>query len=197
MRRYGSLRLMALLATGAAAFGGGCASAVDVRYPDSSAHPALLSSVAPRRVVIAPVVDRRLERARIGAEPKSQDAIVARRPVEEIVRRALAVEIAKNGHSVVTDTADIVLAVDVEEFWIDAASRQGTTQYVGRVALALRVVDAHTGDRRLTRRYVGIKRRLAEADAVDVWREIMDAALARTLRDIATDPELVAALAPR
>jgi hypothetical protein len=188
MRRYGSLRLMALLATGAAAFGGGCASAVDVRYPDSSAHPALLSSVAPRRVVIAPVVDRRLERARIGAEPKSQDAIVARRPVEEI---------AKNGHSVVTDTADIVLAVDVEEFWIDAASRQGTTQYVGRVALALRVVDAHTGDRRLTRRYVGIKRRLAETDAVDVWREIMDAALARTLRDIATDPELVAALAPR
>jgi hypothetical protein len=65
------------------------------------------------------------------------------------------------------------------------------------VALALRVVDAHTGDRRLTRRYVGIKRRLAETDAVDVWREIMDAALARTLRDIATDPELVAALAPR
>jgi hypothetical protein len=117
--------------------------------------------------------------------------------VEDSVRGALAVEIAKNGHSVVTDAADIVLAVEVEEFWIDSASRQGTTQYVGRVALALLVVDAHTGDRRLTRRYVGINRRLAEADAVEVWREVMDAALARTMRDVATDPELVAALVPR
>jgi hypothetical protein len=197
MRQYRSLRLMVLLAAGAATFGGGCASAVDVRYPDSGAHPALLSSVAPRRVAIAPVVDRRLERARIGAEPKSQDAIVARRPVEEIVREALAVEIAKNGHPVVADAADIVLAVEVEEFWIDSASRRGTTQYVGRVAIAILVVDAHTGDRRLTRRYVGIKRQLAEADTVDVWREIMDAALARTIRDVATDPELVAALTPR
>jgi hypothetical protein len=32
---------------------------------------------------------------------------------------------------------------------------------------------------------------------VEVWREVMDAALARTMRDVATDPELVAALVPR
>jgi Uncharacterized lipoprotein len=187
---------MVLVATGAA-LAGGCASALDVRYPQSSAHPALLSSVAPRRVAIGPVTDRRLERARIGAKPKSQDAILARRPVEEIVREALAVEVAKNGHSVVTDAADITLAAEVEEFWIDSTSRQGATHYVGRVALALRVVDVRTGGRLLTRRYVGIKRLTAEADAADAWREVMDAALGRTMRDVATDPELVAALAPR
>jgi hypothetical protein len=90
-----------------------------------------------------------------------------------------------------------VLAAELEEFWIDSASRQGTTQYVGRVALALLVVDAHNGGRLLTRRYVGIKRLRAEAEAADAWREVMDAALARTMRDVATDPELVAALAPR
>lgn len=57
------------------------------------------------------------------------------------------------------------------------------------------MIDARTGSRLLTRRYVGIKRRQAEADAEQAWREIMDAALARTLHDIATDPELIAALA--
>jgi hypothetical protein len=187
---------MALLGT-AAALAVGCASALDVRYPEASASPALLSSVAPRRVAIPPAVDRRLERARIGASPESQDAITTRRPVGEIVREALAVEIAKNGHLVVTDDADIVLAAEVEEFWIDSASRKGATHYVGRVALALMVIDARTGGRLLTRRYVGIKRLQAEADAVEAWGEVMDVALARTMRDVATDRELVAALAPR
>jgi hypothetical protein len=195
MRSDRLARWMVLLA--AATVSVGCVSSLDVRYPESSANPALLSSVAPRRVAIAPVIDRRLERVRIGARPKSQDAIVVRRPVEEIVRDALAVEIAKNGHSVVTQAADIVLAAEVEEFWLDSARRQDTTQYVGRVALALVVVDAHTGSRLLTRRYVGIKRLQAEADAATAWREVMDAALARTMRDVATDPKLVAALAPR
>jgi hypothetical protein len=86
---------MTLLATAVAALVG-CVSALDVRYPASSANPALLSSVAPRRVAIAPVIDRRLEQARIGTKPKSQDAIVVRQPVGEIIREALAVEIAKN-----------------------------------------------------------------------------------------------------
>jgi hypothetical protein len=59
------------------------------------------------------------------------------------------------------------------------------------------VIDARTGGRLLTRRYVGIKRLQAEADAVEAWGEVMDVALARTMRDVATDRELVAALAPR
>ena len=80
---------------------------------------------------------------------------------------------------------------------LDAAHRQSTTQYVGRVAFALVVVDARTGTRLLTRRYVGLKRRQAGSDEESTWREVMDAALARTIHDVATDPELVAALARR
>jgi hypothetical protein len=41
---------------------------------------------------------------------------------------------------------------------------------------------------------VGVKRREGEADAKTVWSEVMDSALARTFHDLATDPELVAAL---
>jgi hypothetical protein len=190
------LRSFALLGAAAAALAG-CASALDVRYPESDARPALLSSVAPRRVAIAPVVDRRLQQARIGDDPTSRDPIVTRRPAGEIVREALAIEIARNGHPVVTDAPDVLLSPELEEFWIDSTPLQGATQYVGRVSFALSVVDAHTGGRLLTRRYVGIKRLHAGSDAPDAWRQVLDAALARSMRDVATDPELVAALSPR
>jgi hypothetical protein len=175
----------------------GCAAALDVGYPENGVNPALLSSIAPRRVAIGPVSDRRLDRARIGFRPGSHEAIVTRRPVEEIVREALGAELVRNGHSVVGDAGDVVLAAEVEEFWLDAAQRRSLTQYVGRVAIALVVVDPRSGGRLLTRRYVGIKRALGDADAEQAWREVMDTALARTLRDVATDPDLVAALSPR
>jgi hypothetical protein len=48
-----------------------------------------------------------------------------------------------------------------------------------------------------TRHYAGTKRREADADAKDVAREVMDAALARTLHDFATDPKVVAAFGRR
>ena len=185
-------RAIVVLAT---LIGTGCASGLDVRYPEAGARPALLSSAAPRRIALGPVTDRRADTSRIGARPGSQDPIVPQRPVEEIVREALAIEVTRNGHTVVGEAGDLVLAADVEEFWLDGARRNATTQYVGRVAVALVVVDAQTGNRLLTRRYVGIKRRQAEADAEQAWREIMDAALARTMHDVATDPALIAALA--
>jgi hypothetical protein len=40
-----------------------------------------------------------------------------------------------------------------------------------------------------------VRRRTGEADAKEVWREVMDVALVRTIHDLATDPELAAALA--
>jgi YajG family uncharacterized lipoprotein len=174
---------------------GGCASTLDVGYPETVANRALLASVTPRRVAVGPITDRRLDQTRIGAKPKNGDAIATTRPVADIVREAFVVELTKNGHAVVPDQADIRIAVDVEEFWLDTAGRNATTQYVGRVAFALAVTDGRSGVPFLVRRYAGIKRRQAEADSEDAWREVMDTALARTMRDIATDPDLVAALA--
>ena len=94
----------------------------------------------------------------------------------------------------VADTKDAVLVAAVEEFWLDVVVGYSTTQYVGKVAIALAVADGRSGDTLVTRRYVGIKRRQADADTETAWREVMDAALARTMHDLATDPEVVAAL---
>jgi uncharacterized lipoprotein YajG len=177
----------------------GCARRIDVSYPESAANRALLSSVTPRRVVVAPVTDRRAEQGRIGVELPKGKPIVTARPVPDIVRDALVVELTKNGHEVVQGTGDVVVAAGVEEFWLDAVGRAASTHYVGRVAIAVVLTDGRTGEPLLTRRYVGLRRRTGEADSKDTWREIMDTALARTIHDVATDPDLVlnVARAPR
>ena len=176
---------------------GGCTSALDVHYPEASANRGLLASVAPRRMVVGPIADRRMDQTRIGAEPKSGDAITTTRAVAETVREALVVELTKNGHDVVSGDGEVRLVASVEDFWLDTAGRDGSTHYVGRVALAVAVRDERTGATLLTRRYAGLKRRVEKPDARDAWREVMDTALARMLRDIATDAEFVAAVAGR
>jgi hypothetical protein len=171
--------------------GVGCARrTVDVGYQETAANRALLSAVAPRRVVVAPVTDRRAERSRIGLEMPKGKPIVTARPVPDIVRDALVVELKKNGHDVVTGPGDVVVSANVEEFWLDTVGGAAKTQYVGRVAIAVAIADGQSGDALMTRRYVGIRRRSGEADSQETWREVMETALARTIHDVATDPDL-------
>jgi uncharacterized lipoprotein YajG len=190
-----SVAIAALLCSLALASGAGCArnQRLDVGYPEAGVNRALLASVPPQRVGISPVVDRRLDTSRIGSLPNDGRGIVTRRPVSDIVRDALAVEVSRNGHAVLPDAQDVVLAAEVEEFWLDVVVGRSHAQYVGKVVLALSVVDGRNGDTLFTRHYAGTKRREADADAKDVAREVMDAALARTLHDFATDPKAVAA----
>ncbi len=189
-------RLTSLILAVALSTFSGCAS-LDIDYPETIANRARLASVAPLRVVVGPITDRRMDQTRIGAKPENGDAITTRRPVADIVHGAFVVELTKNGHAVVPAEGDIRVAADVEEFWLNAAGHNATTQYIGRVALALAVTDGRGGATLLTRRYVGTKRREAEADSKDARLDVMSIALARAMRDIATDPDLVAALARR
>ena len=190
-----SVAIAALLCSLALASGAGCArnQRLDVGYPEAGVNRALLASVPPQRVGISPVVDRRLDPSRIGSLPNDGRAIVTRRPVSDIVRDALTVEVSRNGHAVLPDAQDVVLAAEVEEFWLDVVVGRSHAQYVGKVVLALAVVDGRSGETLFTRHYAATNRREADADAKDVAREVMDAALARTLHDFATDPQVVAA----
>ena len=172
---------------------GAARSGLDVRYPEAGVNRAMLSTTPARRVAIALVVDRRPQ-TRIGVEPEKKKDIVTRRPVVEIVREAIVQELGANGHTVAPDRSDVVLAPAVEEFWLDAVpAASSNVQYVGKVVIALTVTDGPSGQRLLARRYVGIKRQQAPTDAEHAPREVMDAALARAMHDLATDPELVRA----
>jgi len=42
---------------------------------------------------------------------------------------------------------------------------------------------------------VGISRRVVDKDSDNSWRGVMDVALARTMHDFATDPELASVMA--
>ena len=102
-------------------------------------------------------------------------------------------QLRKNGHAVLSDGRDLVLAAAVEEFRLDEVRGYASTHYVGRVVIALNLVDGRSGAMLLTRRYVGIKRREVEKASDDARRETMDTALARTMHDLAMDPELAKA----
>jgi hypothetical protein len=193
MRRRAGL-FGVLLSLLAASGCGVTSSGLDVRYPEAGVKRAMLASAPPRRIEIAPVADRRMETARIGSRPKGGGDIVTSRPVTDIVGEALAVEIRKNGHSVVSDRTDVVLATAVEEFRLDVVAGYSATQYVGRVVIAVAVADPRSGDKLLTRTYVGISRRRVEKDPDSNWRDVMDVALARAMHDLATDPELATVL---
>ena len=195
--RSESARMFAALAV--LLIAAGCSSTssngLNVGYPEAGANRAMLAVLTPLRVEIGTITDRRADARRVGASPQDKKDIVTSRPVTEIVRDALAIELVKNGHAVAGSGADAILAVDVDEFWLDIVTSYGATHYVGKVAIALAVTNGRTGERVAARRYVGIRRRQVEADLQDARREVMDVALARTMHDLATDRALVAALA--
>ena len=176
----------------------GCASTVriDVGYPEAGVHRSLLAAGGPRQIVLGPITTRSAL-PRIGVDPDSDKPLVTRRPVTDIVRDALSLELGKNGHALVAEAGDVAVAAAVEEFWLDVVEGYKGALYVGKVAIALTVTDGVTGRRLLDRQYVGIKRQRTDSDskAAEVAREVMDAALARAMRDLATDRELVAVLA--
>ena len=173
----------------------GCGTtALDVHYPEQGVNRALLASIAPRRVLIDHVADRRPDTTRVGIRPGGGGDIVTSRPVPDIVREALDLEMSKNGLQVVSDRAEVVLRPAVELFSLEAVHGYGNWQYVGRVVITVSVADGRTGDTLLTRRYVGLRRRDVDKPDESQWREVMDTALARAMHDLATDQELVAAL---
>ncbi len=174
----------------------GCGTAgLDVRYPEAGVNRTVLASAPPRRVELGPVTDGRSDTTRIGVKPKNSGDIVTSRPVGDLVREALGLELSKNGHLVVSSGRDVVLAATVEDFRLDEVAGYASIRYVGRVVIALNIVDGRSGEILLTRRYVGIKRRDIDKASDDARRETMDTALARTMHDMATDPELAKTLA--
>jgi len=194
VRRQHPARIAVLVLGVLTASGCGVKTAgLDVRYPEASVTRSLLASAPPRRVEVLPVADRRADTRRIGTREGSD--IVTSRPVTDIVGEALLLEVKKNGHTVTGDRTDVILAGAVEEFRLDVVAGYSRRQYVGRVVLAVTLADPRSGETLLIRRYVGISRRVVDKDSDNVLRGVMDVALARTMHDFATDPELASVMA--
>lgn len=193
----GALPLVAL-----AALLGGCVgvSTMEVGYGEAKAARGPLSSVSPRRIRLD-VTDRRPQPGELisfdslGHGWKAQRGpITAPQPVRLIVGDALASELARNGHQVVSgDPTDRILMVDVRSFWLDIREGTWSPRFSGTAAITVTVVEGRTGRALLSRDY--------EGHATDTGgtrdrnlKAVLNAALEGMMRQVATDPRLVEAL---
>ena len=187
-----ALLALALLVTGCAF----TTSKLDIAYSPDQAGP--LATVAPREVSVGPFADKRPDVARIGYKrngfgQKTAD-IVPARPVAEIVRDAIAAELAKNGHRAATAAPALALSGDVTEFWFDLSVGAFTIEYTGRVGATVNIRDP-SGGSVLTKRYQGVQVEKRMGGYEGAWTEVMNTALSKMVREISTDPELADALA--
>lgn len=180
-----------------AALLGGCAfrtSTLHVGYDDAKAARGPLSAVDSCRIRLE-VTDRRLEPGDLIGYKRDNYPfpIVAPRPAREIVQDALAAELRKNNHVVVLDDADRFLRVSIREFWLDI--QPGVlSRYLGTAAITMVVADGRTGRALLTREYQGNADDSGLISGEGNWEPVLNTALERMMRDVATDPRLVEAL---
>jgi hypothetical protein len=174
---------------------GGCTfipSTVNVGYPEAAARPGPLASVESRRVEIGHFEDQRFVNLRgtmvIGWQTSKRGRqmapIATSRPIPEIVREALAVELKRNGHMVVGGGSDVVLSGEILEFGFSPSVGRGS------VEIALTALDGNSGSQLFKQTYYG-----THEETTYAWQRVMNMALAALVHEIATDPRLVQALA--
>jgi hypothetical protein len=197
----------ALVALVLATLFAGCVTTLNVGYDEARAQRGPLSAIGSRRIRID-VTDRRPWPGEVigyivlrsggsmyfPIATYYPDVLVAPRPVREIVQDALAAELRKNGHAVVTSEADRSLTVDVREFWVSSEEGFWGFRFPGTMLIHMTVTDGRTGQTLLTRDYQGQAVGHGQMNAKWNWKGPLNAALDTMMRDVATDPRLVEAL---
>src|SRR5262249_17923894 len=98
----------------------------------------------------------------------------------DIVRDALLVELGGNGPAS-SSGRNLALAASIEDFRLDEIPAYGNVLYIGRVVIAVRLIDGQKDETLLTRRYIGIKRWQVDKPSDAARTETMNAALTRTM----------------
>jgi len=181
---------------------GGCAkTTLDVGLKPFEAGFGPLSSVPTVTVKVVDLADQRPDRARIGYKKTgfgdTAADILTVRPVATIVRDAIVTEFTASGHRT-GDDADLIVSGTITTFWFDWASHFTSLELTGTVAADLTISDAASG-RPLVRR--ACRGSYSETSLVGVaegtWQRVMNIALQRMVRDVASDPGLLTALRER
>lgn len=180
--------------------GSGCAftdATLKVRYDEALAVRGPLANVEPLRVEIVPFGDRRPEIDKIGWKQNAYGMKTAKifsaKPVPEVVRDALALELAKNGHRLEANP-QVKLTGDVTEFWFDSNIGIFTIEFVGTVGITLNVVDGKTGEVVYSRAYQGNYNEKSMGGLGGTWERVLNTALERMIHQVVTDVRLVQAL---
>ncbi len=199
MLRIGRLATLSLLPL--LLFAAGCAftdAKVNVGYTEALASRGPLSTVPARQVEIGPIEDKRPETDKIGYKRNGFNQKTAKieteKPVAEIVREALAAELTKNGHQIVSAPYDVHMSVEIAEFWFEMSIGFFTVDFVGTTSVVLKAQDPKTGIILLDQTYRGYHKETAAGGLEGTWGYVMNRALQQMMRDIAADFALVRAL---
>jgi len=180
----------------------GCAftqAKLDVAYQEATARKGPLALAASRDVEIGTFTDTRTETDKIGYKKngfgQKAATIVTKRPVPDIVRNAVVTELKLNGHNPGrSGSSSLVLEGDVTTFWFDLQSNLFTVDFLGTVAMELRLRDPETGRLLLARTYQGHYAEKSRGGLDGTWERVMNVALERMIREMSTDRRLLEAL---
>lgn len=179
----------------------GCAftpATLKVGYDEGRASRGPLATVQPLYVEVGEFVDKRPETDKIGYKRngfgQKTANISSAKPVPEIVREALAVEFARNGHLKAAARKDILLSGEVTTFWFDSQVNFWTVEFMGTVGITMNVVDGKSGTVLLTRTYQGHYNEKSGGGLTGTWERVMNSALERMMQEIGTDAKLLQAL---
>jgi hypothetical protein len=182
---------------------GGCASKVtlDVGLKPFEAGFGPLSSVPAATVKVTELVDKRPDRARIGYKKSgfgdNAAQIVTARPVATIVRDAIVAEFTGSGHRTGEDP-DLIVSGTITTFWFEWTSRFTALEFTATVAADLTISDAKSARPLVRHTYQGHYSETSMVGGVEgTWQRVMNIALRRMMRDIASDPGLLTVLRER
>ncbi len=181
-------------------FMGGCAftdAKINVGYSEALASRGPLATVSPQAIEIAAVTDKRPETDKIGYKRNGFNRKTAKieteKPVPEIIRDALALELKQNGHQIGGTPATLRLSADIMEFWLDINMGYWTIDFVGAASLAVKVINTKDETALMERTYRGYYKTTAMGGLEGTWEHVMNTALQEMMRDIGTDVALTEA----
>lgn len=193
MKRLNALFILCLLT-------GGCAftqAELNIGYDPAKAERGPLSSVEPLKISIPELKDSRMDTEVIGHKINGMGMetadIVTKEPVSEIMRTALITMFEKNGHLLNGTGGQIVLDGEIKEFWLELQINMMTVEFMGTIALRLKVKDA-SQKVLYDKEYQGHYNEKKAAGYVKSWEKVMNITLEKLIYQIATDRELVEVL---
>jgi hypothetical protein len=172
----------------------GCASTLNIAYDPSTGARSPLTVVEPRHLDVGEFVDKRPETDRIGDKRNMYGGKVGKihtaRPVPTIVRDAIVTELKRSGH-LLDAPSNLLLTGEVTAFWFDYHLHFATVDFIGRVSVVLNATDKRTGTALLTRTVSAEYTEQSWGGGEGTWERVMNTALARLVRAMSTDDELL------
>jgi hypothetical protein len=171
-----------------------------VQMDAASARRGPLTEAPPTAFAYAPLVDSRIDRARIGHKKNGYGQntadIQALKPVIDIVQEAVRLTLEANGHPTSAPEA-VRVEGEVSQFWFETQVNFWTIEFMATVESKLRFVDAATGSVLHEGKYIGHYNEKSAGGYEKSWERVLNLALRRMAEAIAMDDDLAEALRAR